>query len=81
MAAGDLALSAASSNLTLVPVANILSGGSGTNRTVIVTPTAGMTGTATITITVTDAGGLSDDTAFELTVEPHRTYLPLILKN
>src|SRR5206468_1273166 len=37
-AAGSLTLSGASSNPTLVPVANIVFGGSGANRTVTVTP-------------------------------------------
>jgi VCBS repeat-containing protein len=39
-AAGSLALIAASSNMTLVPVANIVFGGSGPGRTVTITPTA-----------------------------------------
>ena len=65
--AASLSLSAASSNLALVPVANIIFGGSGANRTVTITPTTGMSGTAMITLTVSD-GGLSTTTSFTLTV-------------
>ncbi|MDY7077577.1 MAG: tandem-95 repeat protein [Chloroflexota bacterium] len=76
-----LNLSAESSDVTLVPIGNILFGGSGANRTVTITPAADLTGTATITITVTDAGDLTDDTPFVLTVEPSRLYLPLVGRN
>ncbi len=62
-----LTLGAASSDTTLVPLANIAFGGSGANRTVVVTPTAGMTGTALITVTVSD-GHSSRDNAFALAV-------------
>ena len=55
--AGSLVLSAASSNTTLVPVANITFGGSGANRTVTVDPVDGIAGESEITITVTDADG------------------------
>ncbi len=48
-AAGSLTLSGSTSNATLVPAANIVFGGSGTARTVTVTPAANQTGTATIT--------------------------------
>ena len=43
-----------SSNPALVPAANIVFGGSGANRTVTITPAANQSGTATITLTVTD---------------------------
>src|SRR5436190_953256 len=67
-AAAGLTLSGSSSNTTLLPNANITFGGSGANRTVTVTPAANQFGTATITVTVTDAhGGTSLDT-FVLTV-------------
>jgi subtilisin-like proprotein convertase family protein len=67
-AAGSLTLGATSSNVLLVPTANIALGGSGTNRTVTITPAAGEVGTATITITVTDAGGKSAQASFTVTV-------------
>jgi VCBS repeat-containing protein len=58
----------ASSNPTLVPAANIVFAGTGAGRTVTVTPAANQSGIATITVTVTDAGGLSASDAFLLTV-------------
>jgi hypothetical protein len=67
-AAAALVMTGSSSNPALVPDANIVFGGSGTNRTVTVTPLTNQFGTATITVTVTDAdGGWAADT-FLLTV-------------
>jgi glucose/arabinose dehydrogenase len=63
----SLTLSGASSDPALVPPANIVFGGSGTNRTVSVTPAAGQQGSATITITVSNAQ-VSSSTSFVLTV-------------
>lgn len=63
----SLILSGRSSNQTLVPDANIVFGGSGTDRTVTITPAADQSGTATITITVSD-GALTASDSFELTV-------------
>src|SRR6185295_11844848 len=51
---GSLALTKGSTNTTLVPLANIVFGGSGANRTVTVTPAANQTGTSTITVTASD---------------------------
>lgn len=68
-AASSLTVSRASSNLTLVPTANIVLGGSGTNRTVTITPTANGSGTATITITVGDGSASVTDT-FDVIVQP-----------
>ena len=65
--AGNLTVSASSSSTTLVPNTSILLGGGGSNRTVTVTPTSGLTGTATITLTVSD-GSLSSSTRFTVTV-------------
>ena len=64
---GSLTLSNASSNPTLVPTNNIVFGGSGSNRTVTVTPAAGQAGTATISIFVSDGTYTASDT-FVLTV-------------
>jgi hypothetical protein len=66
-AAASLTVTAGSSNPTLVPVANIVFGGSGANRTVTVTPAANQSGTATITVTVSD-GALTASDPFVLTV-------------
>jgi subtilisin-like proprotein convertase family protein len=64
---GNLTLSSSSSNLELVPTNNIVFGGSGTNRTVTVTPAQNQTGSATITITVSDGTNTASD-SFILTV-------------
>jgi uncharacterized repeat protein (TIGR01451 family) len=53
--AGNLTLSATSSNPTLVPVPNIVFGGSGTNRSVTVTPASNQSGSSTIAVVVRDA--------------------------
>jgi poly(3-hydroxybutyrate) depolymerase/PKD repeat protein len=66
-AAASLTVSGSSSNTTLVPNANITFGGSGANRTVSVTPAANQSGTATITVTVSDGSATASDT-FVLTV-------------
>ncbi len=66
-ALNSLSLSVASSNTSLVPNSAILLGGSGSNRTVTVTPIAGEFGSATITLTVSD-GDLQDSEIFVLTV-------------
>ena len=66
-AAGSLTLSGASSNTTLIPNANIVFGGSGASRTVTVTPASNQSGTATITVTVSD-GTLTASDTFVVTV-------------
>ncbi len=66
-AATALVVSVASSNPSLAPPAGIVLGGSGTNRTVTVTPAANQSGVATITLTVSD-GLLTDTDTFVLTV-------------
>jgi hypothetical protein len=66
-AATSLVLTATSSNPTLVPVANIVFGGSGSSRTVMVTPASGQVGTATITVKVSD-GVLTASDTFVVTV-------------
>ncbi len=64
-----LVVSATSSNSTLVPNANIVLGGTGTDRTIAITPAAGQSGTTTITVTVSDGISTSSDT-FQLIVDP-----------
>src|SRR5204863_6587524 len=65
--AGDLIVSGSSSNPTLIPNANIVFGGSGTNRSVTVGPAANQSGTTTVTITISD-GSASTSESFLLTV-------------
>ncbi|MDB6027986.1 MAG: hypothetical protein JWM68_4209 [Verrucomicrobiales bacterium] len=76
-AATSLSLTTSSSNTTLVPNANIVLGGSGTNRTVTVTPAANQSGTATITIKVSD-GVLTSSSSFTLTVNAVANTAPVI---
>jgi VCBS repeat-containing protein len=67
-AAGSLTVTASSSDTTLVPNANIVLGGSGSNRTLTVTPAANQSGTATITVTATDANGGTTNSTFVVSV-------------
>lgn len=64
-----LTLSAASSNNSLVPNANIVLSGAGSSRTATVTPLAGQTGVAKITITVKTDSSTTFRT-FSLIVNP-----------
>ena len=61
-AAANLTVQAASSNTALVPNANVILGGSGTSRTVTVTPLANQSGTTTVTVTVRDGTAAASDT-------------------
>ena len=72
---GDLETSSASLIVTgvagdtnLVPTTNIVFNGSGANRTVVVTPAAGLSGSTVITLTVMDAQGATASANFLLTV-------------
>jgi len=69
--ASNLDVTATSDDQTLVPDANITLGGSGTDRTLELTPESNESGTATITVTVDDTSGEPNATAstsFTLTV-------------
>jgi len=57
-----------SDNQTLVPDANLVVSGTGSNRTLQITPLAGQAGVADITITVTDSLGLQKTETFKVTV-------------
>ena len=65
-----LTLTAASSNPSLLPLANITFGGTGTERTVTLAPNLSQSGAVTVTITVGDGSGLSTRKSFVLTVTP-----------
>ena len=66
-AASNLVVSGVSSNQTLVPNANITFAGSGSNRTVKVTPAPNQSGTVVIAVTVSD-GALSATDTFVVNV-------------
>ena len=69
-AVGDLLVRATSSNPNLVPDGNLVIGGSGSNRTLSLSPLPNQFGTATITVTVTDTDGRSRSDTFALNVTP-----------
>ncbi len=71
-AAASLSVTAGSSDAALVPASAIVLGGSGSSRTISVTPAAGRTGSATITVTVSD-GSLTASDTFVLTVSAVNT--------
>jgi hypothetical protein len=62
-----------STNPTLVPLGNVAVGGSGSNRTVTVTPAANEFGSSTITLTLSDGTGGSDTEVFTVTVNDRPT--------
>ncbi len=66
--ASGLILTAASSDVSLVPLSGVSFGGSGSNRTVRITPAADRFGSANITITVRDPSGLIASDSFVVTV-------------
>lgn len=66
----NLQVTAASSNLALVPSAGLTLGGSGTNRTITLTPARDQFGMTTVTLIVRDAEGLAATNRFDLTVTP-----------
>ncbi|MBM3834612.1 MAG: hypothetical protein FJ403_15340 [Verrucomicrobia bacterium] len=63
-----LSVAAQSSNQILVPNGNILLGSGGSERVILVTPATNQAGIATITLTVTDAEGLSASSTFAFAV-------------
>jgi len=60
--ASGLVLSATSSNPALLPVSGVVFGGSGTDPTVTVTPAVDESGTASITVTVTQGSEIANST-------------------
>ena len=68
-AATGLQVTGSSSNTTLVPNANIILGGTGTGRTVNITPAANQNGATTITLNVSD-GLISTPITFQVNVTP-----------
>ncbi|HVY70035.1 MAG TPA: tandem-95 repeat protein [Verrucomicrobiae bacterium] len=68
-----LAFAGASGNPALLPPAGFQFAGSGTNRTVTITPVVGQSGVATVTLSATDASSATGTTQFQLTVIPPNT--------
>jgi len=78
----DLALSViSSSNAVLVPVGNITFGGTGGNRTLVVTPANGQAGSSDVVVRVTDAAGAFSEVTFTLTVPPAPVVASIVGRN
>src|SRR5688500_19052067 len=67
-AAGSLTVSASADGTTLFPADGLVLSGSGATRTLTLTPLEAMTGTATISLRVTDAAGLEAARSFQVAV-------------
>lgn len=66
--AASLQVTAVSKNTALVPQNAVVTGGSGAERTLTITPASGKYGTAVITVTVKDGNGNKTEASFTLTV-------------
>ena len=66
---GTLIVTAESDNQTLLPDGNIVLGETGSNRTITLTPVDNLSGSAVVTVTVTDDEGVSSSDSFEVEVE------------
>ncbi len=67
-AAASLAVTVSSSDTSLIPAEGITLAGTGTNRTLMITPIETSTGSATVSVTVADAAGLSATRTFQVSV-------------
>ena len=74
-AASALSVTLASSDTVLLPLSRVVLGGSGLNRTLAVTPVAGLSGSAMVTVTVSD-GALSSSDSFAVNVSSTGTLTP-----
>ena len=70
--AAALTVTGTSSNEALLATSSLAFGGAGTNRTLIVSPVVDRIGSSTVTLTVSDAAGLTGMTSFRVTVNPVR---------
>lgn len=68
--ASDLVVTTASSNPLLLPPDHVELSGTGSQRTLTLAPATNQSGTATITVTVRDADGLTAEGSFQLVVDP-----------
>ena len=66
----SLLVSASSSNQLLVPIGRISLSGTGTSRTMVITPMNDANGSTDITVKVSDASSLTNTKTFKLTIEP-----------
>jgi hypothetical protein len=68
--ASQLTVVASSTNSALIPPDGLSLAGTGKDRTLIVTPLSDQSGTASVTLTVTDGAGGSASTSFDIAVNP-----------
>jgi len=68
--AGALTLRAQASDAVLLPAGSLVLGGSGSSRTLTITPAENATGTAVVTLTAVDSTQLSTSRSFRVTVSP-----------
>ena len=80
-AANSLTVTASSSNTSLIAEAGLELGGTGSNRSITVTPEAGQTGSAVITVSVEDSDGGSDSESFTVTVNAVSSNTPPTISN
>ncbi len=71
--ADNLQISVQSDNTGLLPASNILLGGSGSERTLLLALLTGQSGAAHITITVTNLAGISSMSSFTVNIHPLST--------
>jgi VCBS repeat-containing protein len=76
--ANSLSVTGSSDNQALVPNSGIAFAGTGANRTLTITPASGQSGTATITVSVSDDGGQIVADTFVLTVNAVDGVLPTV---
>lgn len=78
-AAASLLVAASSDNPALLPPSALVLGGGEADRTLQITPAAGLQGSALITLSATDADGATGTTSFRFTVtEKHPNVAPTI---
>ena len=74
--AGQIMVTASSSNTGIVPTNQILLGGTGTNRTVTILPGTNAPGVATVTLTATDNLGAAGSRSFSVTLDQFTSLAP-----
>ncbi|EAQ98386.1 Ig-like domain-containing protein [Congregibacter litoralis] len=77
----DLAVTISNDNADLFEGGEIILDGSGADRRLLITPAPATVGSATLTVTVTDQGGLSTDAAFMITVTPQAAVFGTSVRN
>ena len=77
----SLVIEVSSDNQQALPDSRLMIGGSGTDRTITVSPVIDLLGDALITIIVTDQQGLSASTSFLLTIDPEMRSIQMFARS